>query len=69
MKRKEPCPCRNSGVLTLNVFSEINGRETTSMTPSAVKTYLANKMAAKSSIMMIVTRGAEKKLFTIDPGE
>jgi hypothetical protein len=58
-----------SGLLALDVLSEINGRETTSMTPSAVKTYLANKMAAKSSIMLIVTRGAEKKLFTIDPGE
>lgn len=58
-----------SGILALDVLSEINGRETTTMTPSAVKTYLANKMAAKSSIMIIVTRGAEKKLFTIDPGE
>nr|WP_321500035.1 PDZ domain-containing protein [uncultured Dethiosulfovibrio sp.] len=60
---------KDSGILALDILSEINGRETTSMTPSAVKTYLANKMAAKSSIMIIVTRGAEKKLFTIDPGE
>ncbi|MCF4150856.1 PDZ domain-containing protein [Dethiosulfovibrio sp. F2B] len=58
-----------SGILAMDVLSEINGRETTSMTPSAVKTYLANKMAAKSSIMMIVTRGTDKKLFTIDPEE
>lgn len=58
-----------SGILALDILVEINGRTATDMTPSAVKTYLANKMAAKSSIMLIVLRGSERKLFTINPEE
>lgn len=56
-------------ILALDILSEINGREIIDMTPSAVKSYLANKMAAKSSIMLVVIRGIDKKLFTIKPCE
>ena len=58
-----------NGILALDILSEINGRETMGLTPSAVKSYLANKMASKSSIMLIVCRGNDKKLFTIKPSE
>ncbi|MEA3283762.1 MAG: PDZ domain-containing protein [Synergistota bacterium] len=56
-----------NGITALDILSEVNGRETKTMTPSAIKSYLANKMAAKSSIMLIVIRESEKKLFTIAP--
>jgi len=56
-----------NGILALDTLSEINGRDTLDMTPSAVKSYLANKMAAKSSIMLVIIRDNKSKLVTIKP--
>ncbi|HPJ26977.1 MAG TPA: PDZ domain-containing protein [Synergistaceae bacterium] len=55
-----------AGILALDILEEINGRTTKDMTLNAINSYLANKMASKSSIMIVISRGEEKKLLILN---
>ncbi len=59
----------DAGVLALDILEEINGRSTKDMTLNAINSYFANKMAAKSSIMIVISRGGKKELLMLNENE
>lgn len=54
------------GILASDVLVEVNGRSVNDMTPNGLKSYLANKMASKCSVMLIIKRGNEQQLVVLE---
>lgn len=57
----------DAGVLAADLVVEVNGHSVKDMTPDALRSYLANKMAAGSSLMFGIERAGEIELVVVKP--
>lgn len=54
-----------AGLIPGDLIVEVNGRKSSSFDVNSLKSYLANKSAQKSSILLIYSRGGQENLVTL----
>jgi membrane-associated protease RseP (regulator of RpoE activity) len=54
-----------AGLVPGDLIVEVNGRKSSSFDVNSLKSYLANKSAQKSSILLIFSRNGQENLVTL----